>query len=107
MNEHCLIYVTFPNHEEAEKIARQLVEQRLAACVNIIPDLSSIYRWQEKICCEKEVVTLIKTRSQLFPAIEQFISTNHSYDTCCVLKIPLDAGNNAFLRWIDKETRPS
>ena len=107
MAKHCLIYVTFPNQEEAKKIAQQLVEQRLAACVNIMPNISSVYRWQEKICCETEVVTLIKSRCQLFPAIEQFISANHSYDTCCVLKIPLDAGNEAFLRWIDNETHPS
>ena len=107
MDNHCLVYITFPNREEAEKIARQLVERRLAACVNIIAGLSSIYRWQKKICCETEVVTLVKTRSQLFPAIEQFVAANHSYDTCCVLKIPLASGNNPFLQWIDNETRSS
>lgn len=98
---YCLIYVTFPNTSEAENIGQELVAAKLAACVNIFPTITSIYRWQNTMQREQEVAMLIKTRADYYEKIEKKLTSTHSYDTCCVLKIPLTAGSEKFLRWID------
>lgn len=102
---YCLVYTTFADHAEAKQVALQLVEDKLAACVNIFPAITAIYRWQGKIEQGQEVAALIKTKDSLFAAIEHKIKTLHSYETCCIIKLPITAGSEKFLSWLDTQLR--
>jgi periplasmic divalent cation tolerance protein len=100
----CIIYMTAPNDAEAHTIARVLVEERLAACVNILSGMRSVYRWEGEIQEDDEVVLIAKTRRDLVPALTDRIKDIHSYDCPCVVAIPIDGGNPEFLDWIDAQT---
>jgi len=97
------IYSTFSNKKEARKIGGGLVRKKLAACVNIFP-IDSIYRWQGKIVKDKEFAAIIKTRKQNFKRIEKFILENHSYETPCIIEIPVGRANKKYLNWLNKNT---
>jgi periplasmic divalent cation tolerance protein len=97
--------MTAPNDAEASEIARILVDERLAACVNIMGGMRSIYRWQGEIQEDKEIVLIAKTRQDLVPALTEKIKDIHSYDCPCVVSLPIDGGNREFLDWIDVETK--
>jgi len=101
-----LVYVTAPTLAEAESLARMAVEQRLAACANILPGMRSLYWWQGKLEQADEVVLLLKTTEVLVPALIDALTSAHSYDCPCVVALPIAAGNPEFLRWIDTETAP-
>lgn len=100
----CLVYMTAPNDAEARSIARVLVETRLAACVNIIPGMRSVYRWEGEIHEDAEIVLIAKTRRERVPALTAKIKDIHSYDCPCVVSIDIDGGNPDFLDWIDAQT---
>lgn len=100
----CLVYMTAPNDDEARSIARVLVEDRLAACVNIMGGMRSVYRWQGEIHEDGEVVLIAKTRRDLVPALTDKVRAIHSYDCPCVVAMPIDGGNPDFLKWIDAQT---
>jgi periplasmic divalent cation tolerance protein len=102
--EFCLVYMTAGSKDEAERIAETLVEERLAACVNLIAGMTSIYRWEGKIARDEEVVMIAKTRRDLVDDLTQRVKALHSYDIPCVVSIPIGAGNNEFLEWIKQET---
>lgn len=102
--DYCLIYTTFADQHEAERVAQQLVEDRLAACVNVFPAITAIYRWQGKIEHGQETAALIKTSDKLFTAVEHKIKQLHSYENCCVIKLPITAGSQPFLDWITAQT---
>ena len=93
---YCLIYTTFADQHEAEQVAQQLVENKLA--------ITAIYRWQGKIEREQETAALIKTSDKLFTAVEHKIKQLHSYENCCVIKLPITAGSQQFLDWITAQT---
>ncbi len=99
-----LLYVTAANAEEAERIADTLVEDRLAACANIFPEIRSVYRWQGKICHDKEVALILKTRACLADLAIARIKTLHSYECPCIVTAPVTNGNPDFLNWIQAET---
>ena len=99
-----LIYVTAPGEDEAASIARALVDERLVACVNIIPAVRSIYRWQGTVEDEKETVLIMKTVDAKVSAVTQKIKSLHSYDCPCVVALDIDGGNDDFLEWIAGET---
>jgi periplasmic divalent cation tolerance protein len=99
-----LLYVTCADHAEAEKIGRALIEERLAACVNIFDNMHSIYRWQEAIEESRESVLLCKTRASLEEICTRRICELHSYTTPCVLAFPAKGGNPGYLDWIQQET---
>ena len=101
---HRLIYVTASNLEEAKSIGRKLVEERLVACVNILPHMSSIYRWQGKVEEGEEVVMITKTTEQLVERTIVRVKQLHSYECPCVVAVPIVAGNPEFLAWISGET---
>ncbi len=101
-----LIYVTAGSMDEARRIGKTLVEERLVACVNLIPGMSSIYWWNGALQEDQEAILIAKTRSDLVPAIVERVKATHSYDCPCVLALPIDAGNPGFLEWIQKETVP-
>lgn len=101
---HKLVYITFPTEEEAEKIGATLIESRLAACINILPKMMSLYWWQGKIQKDSEVVLIAKTRDSLVIDIIEKVKALHSYDCPCIVSLPLEKGNLDFLNWITEQT---
>lgn len=99
-----LLYVTVGSADEAAEIGKALVEERLVACVNILTPTQSIYRWQGEIQMDSECVMIAKTRDDLVDAATARIRALHSYDVPCVVALPIDGGNPAFLNWIVEET---
>lgn len=105
MSEYCIIFVTCGNKEEAEKIAESIVLEKLAACVNIVPTIQSIYFWEDKLCNEKEVLLIIKTKSILYNQLEKRIKDLHSYKVPEIILLTIEQGNPDYLKWIEKSTK--
>ncbi|HLL27758.1 MAG TPA: divalent-cation tolerance protein CutA [Xanthobacteraceae bacterium] len=103
-DEPVLVYTTYPSLVEAEKAGRKLVEAGLAACVNIVPAMRSIYRWQGAIEAADEVVMIVKTRASLAERVSTAVKEGHAYDTPAVLVLPVSGGNQPFIDWILAET---
>ena len=101
----CMIYITAGSMEEAEIIGRNLVSRKLAACVNIIGNMKSIYHWEGKIETAEEVVVIAKTKKELVNELIENVKTLHSYDCPCVVAVPIVDGNTDFLKWIRNETK--
>ena len=95
-----LVYATFPSLEAAEDVGRALVEHRLAACVNIIPGMVSIYFWQGQIERGAEAVMIVKTRSSLADRVVGEIRGRHAYENPALLVLPVLGGSEDFLTWI-------
>jgi len=106
MIEAVVCLTTCSNEEEAEKLARALVERRLAACVNLVPGVRSIYRWKGAIETEGEVLLLIKTLRERTAALEKAIGELHSYDVPELVVLPIDSGSPAYLDWIGENVAP-
>ena len=100
-----LVYVTASSREEALKISRTVVEERLAACANVFQPITSVYWWEGKVQEEGETSFILKTRADLVEALTQRVRGLHSYTCPCVVALPIAAGNPAFLSWIENETR--
>ena len=98
-----LLYVTCGSEAEAERIARALVEARLAACGNILPGMRSLYWWNGSVQEEGETVLLLKTTAAMTDAAVERVVELHSYDTPCVVAVPVAGGNPDFLAWIAQE----
>ena len=100
-----LIYVTAKDKDEARRIGRELVESRLAACVNVIDGVNSMYWWQGKVQDDAEAVLIAKTQEALVPQLIEKVKLLHSYDCPCIAALPILDGNPAFLQWVADETR--
>ena len=100
-----LIYITTENKAEAERIGQALVEEHLAACVNIIDGMSSIYRWEGRLMQGNETVLIAKTIEAKVPALIQRVKALHSYDCPCIMALPITDGNEAFLNWVAGEVQ--
>jgi periplasmic divalent cation tolerance protein len=100
-----LVYMTVPDHETATRIGGAVLEKRLAACVNILPQIQSMYWWEGKIQDENEVIVLAKTTDSLFEPLKTCVLDMHPYEVPCVVALTLDHGHEPFLRWIDEQTR--
>jgi periplasmic divalent cation tolerance protein len=100
MTDTRIVLTTTASEEEARKIARHLVERRLAACVNIIPQIMSIYRWQEKIEEAREWLLLIKTTAAAFAQVREAIIELHSYDLPECICLTIEDGSPNYLQWI-------
>jgi periplasmic divalent cation tolerance protein len=98
-----LIYVTASNRAEAEKIAEAVVTERLAACANILDGITSIFHWEGKLCRENEAVLILKTVEEKTDALTVRIKELHSYECPCIVILPIEGGNPAFLEWIASE----
>jgi periplasmic divalent cation tolerance protein len=107
MERAVFVYTTYPSIVEAEQAGRALVERRLCACVNILPGMVSLYRWEGKIDRGEEAVMIVKTRAALAGAVENAVKELHSYDTPAILVIPLDRVETNYLGWLLKETEPA
>ena len=99
-----LIYITVENTDEARAIGRALVDARLAACANVLGPMTSIYRWEGVVQEGEEAVLIAKTTASLVDALTAKVRELHSYDCPCVVALPVDGGNPAFLDWIVAET---
>ncbi|MCW7494372.1 divalent-cation tolerance protein CutA [Leptospira sp. 2 VSF19] len=100
--EFSTLYVTFPSEEEAKKIAKVVVTERLAACANIIKGMDSIYTWNEVLEEATEFVSLFKTTKDKVGLLMQRIKELHSYKTPCIVEWPIVSGNPDYLDWIRK-----
>jgi periplasmic divalent cation tolerance protein len=102
MTTHLVVLITAGSAEEATAIARALVEERLAACTNVVPGIRSIYRWEGAVHDDPEVLLVVKTRANRFEALARRVEELHSYDVPEVIALPLMAGATRYLAWLDE-----
>jgi periplasmic divalent cation tolerance protein len=105
MTDKRIVLSTAGSEDEARKIAHQLVERRLAACVNIVPQIESIYRWQGKMESSREWLLLIKTTAEKFAAVRDAIRELHSYDVPECIAVEIEDGSPAYLEWIEESVK--
>jgi len=103
MTDKIVVLSTCDSEEQAAGMARHLVEQRLAACVNIVPRMRSIYRWKDQIEDASEWLLLIKSRRDLLPALRTEIEKRHSYEVPEVLALQVVDGSSSYLEWLERE----
>jgi periplasmic divalent cation tolerance protein len=99
-----VVYITAPSEQEAAGIAKALVESGLAACVNIVHDIRSIYSWQGKMEDEKEVLMIAKTRVELFNALKGKVLEMHSYSVPEIIAMPIVDGSEDYMNWLKEVT---
>ncbi|MCA1325710.1 divalent-cation tolerance protein CutA [Herbaspirillum sp. alder98] len=104
LNQPLLVLTNVPEAELAERLSRQLVEQQLAACVNILPAVTSIYRWADKIEQASEIPLLIKTTQARYGEVERAILAAHPYDVPEIIIVPVAGGLPSYLQWMRDET---
>ncbi|HPA73742.1 MAG TPA: divalent-cation tolerance protein CutA [Spirochaetota bacterium] len=102
--EHIVIFCTVPDQETADKIADALVVPGLAACVNIVPGLKSVYTWKGAVCRDSELLCVIKSRASLFGKIEAAVRAIHPYEVPEIIALPIVAGHAPYVNWIDEVT---
>jgi len=103
-NSAILILVTCANQEQAASIAHALVSERLAACVNIVGSIRSVYRWRDKVEDDNEILLLIKSRASLFSRVERRVRELHSYEVPEVMALPFQQGSPPYLAWLLEST---
>jgi periplasmic divalent cation tolerance protein len=99
-----LVLITCATPDEANRIARALVEQRLAACVNVIPHVRSLFSWENKLSEEEEVLLVVKTRRPRFRELALSVKALHSYSVPEIIALPVIEGSSSYLKWIDDVT---
>jgi periplasmic divalent cation tolerance protein len=104
MTDFIVVLITAPNEDDAAKMANDLVASRLAACVNIIRNIRSIYRWQGKIEDEAEVLMLVKTKQEFFRDLEKRVKEIHPYTVPEIIALPVIEGSAEYLQWLGQET---
>jgi len=107
VSRHIQVVTTTARREEAELIARDLVEKRLAACAQVVGPIRSTYRWQGKIESDEEWQCWCKTRGELYARVEEAIRALHPYEVPEILAVPVVAGSERYLAWLDAETEES
>src|SRR5581483_3199506 len=105
MTDKIVVLTTAGSETEARKLAQELVERKLAACVNIIPRIQSVYRWEGKVESAEEFLLLIKTTKSRFPDLQSAIRELHSYELPECVLISMDAGSEEYLKWIDESVQ--
>jgi len=104
MSQELIALVTAPNKDEASRIASLLVTERLAACVNIISGVESVYRWQGEVTSDTETLMIIKTTGERYLELERRVKELHSYSTPEVIAFKIERGSNAYLQWLREST---
>ncbi len=99
-----IIFITASSSEEAQNIATALVEEKLVACVNIIPQIRSIYWWEGKVCQDDEVMLISKTKQSLFTPLMDLVKALHSYEVPEIIAFPISEGSPEYLSWIENVT---
>ena len=105
MEDYVVLFITTAADEEAQLISRVLLEQRKAACVSIVPGVSSLFWWQGRIDSAQESLLVVKTRARLVDEIVQLVKEVHSNDVPEIIALPIIAGNQDYLDWLDKEVK--
>jgi len=100
MTDELIILVTVPSRADAERIAEALVGEQLAACVNVVGPIHSIYRWEGRICRDDEHLLLIKSTRAAYPALEARVKALHTYDVPEIVAVPIAMGSADYLGWI-------
>ncbi|MCX8123845.1 MAG: divalent-cation tolerance protein CutA [Spirochaetes bacterium] len=103
--EYCVIFCTVPSDQVGLEIANTLVSNKLAACVNIIPGLTSIYTWKGEICNDRELLCVIKTKKDLYKEVEEAIKKIHPYEVAEIIALPVTRGSSDYLQWIESVTK--
>jgi len=98
-----VVFITTESEEEAHRIAERLLDQRKAACVNIVPRVSSLFWWEGKLDSAQESLLIVKTRASVFPELVELVRKVHSYQVPEIIALPVIAGNEDCLKWIDSE----
>ncbi len=101
MKKYILVLITASSLQEGERIGSSLVEEGLAACCNIIPEIKSIFKWKGKLCKEKEVLLLVKSKTSLFKKLEDRVKKLHSYEVPEIISFPIEAGLKDYFKWMD------
>lgn len=102
MSEQLVVLMTAGSQQEAELVAQALVTEMLAACVNVIPGVTSIYKWEGKVQRDQEWLLVAKSRRDVLDALVRRVQALHSYDVPEIIALPLAGGSEAYLRWIDR-----
>ena len=105
MSDAIVVFMTAANGEEAARLADMLVGAHLAACVQILPEIESVYRWQGKIERQSEVLLLVKTTRSRFDELEKEVRALHSYDTPEIIAVPVTDGSAPYLQWLENTIR--
>ncbi|CAH8389316.1 unnamed protein product [Eruca vesicaria subsp. sativa] len=100
-----VVYVTVPNREAGKKLANSIVQEKLAACVNIVPGIESVYEWEGKVQSDSEELLIIKTRQSLLESLTEHVNANHEYDVPEVIALPITGGSDKYLEWLKNSTR--
>ena len=105
MNPILVVLCTCPDDTVAKKLAAGLVDHRLAACVNVLPGIRSIYRWQGQAQEDDEVLMMIKASEKTYPALERWLQEQHPYDVPEIIALPVERGLPGYLEWVAQETQ--
>ena len=105
MNSPVLVFITTDNREEARRIAELLVSNKKAACVNIVADVDSLFRWKGKVESAQESLLLVKTGAALLPEIISLVKEAHSYEVPEIIALPIVGGSEDYLQWLDAATQ--
>lgn len=100
-----VVFTNLPDRDSALELARHLVEQRVAACVNVLEGCTSVYRWESALHTEREVPVIIKTESSRFPALRDAIRARHPYEVPEIIAVTVSAGLPDYLEWVARETK--
>ncbi len=100
---YSIVYVTTSGVLESKKIARKLLEEKLAACINIVPNIESIYLWKGEIKEDSESIMVVKTRSELVEEVIKSVEELHSYEIPCIVEITMNNGSKNYLEWVKSE----
>lgn len=106
MTEALVVITTTETRQDAERLAHLLVERELAACVQILPQITSVYRWQGKVEQADEFLLFIKSTREAYPELETAIRENHTYQTPEIIALPVEAGSDGYLNWLKAAVRP-
>ncbi|RLG07305.1 MAG: divalent-cation tolerance protein CutA [Thaumarchaeota archaeon] len=102
LGAYAVVFITAPGREEAEKIARRLLDERLVACANILDGVKSFFRWEGRVEEAAESLLLVKTRLDLLEKLIEAVRQAHSYTVPEIIALPIIAGNTSYLEWIDQ-----
>ena len=104
MENFIVVLITCPTREEAERLSKMILSERLAACVNIISDVYSLFHWHGQIDSADEDLMIVKTRSSLLDKLKIFVQNNHAYDVPEIIALPIIGGSDDYLSWLNSET---
>lgn len=103
---YSVVLVTVPSLEEGQRIARAVLERKLAACANLVPRVQSMFWWEGRLEEAEETLMVLKTKEEALPKLIQEIKGLHSYAVCEIVELPINQGNRAYLDWIEEVVRP-